>query len=220
MKIACISDTHGQFDQEIPEADLYIFAGDLTNYGMQDFVSPQIINEGYDWLCQIASKGPLLAVRGNHDIAISKDWWESIPGLTYVNHKTYKYYGLKFHGESQTVCFDAPYMKLQWTDMTDDPALDYAVFSFGPVDIVISHGPPFSLLDNAGYDIESKAWVHIGSLGLLEYINTWHPMLVICGHVHSQYGRMTYGSTEIVNTAGRWTIIEIDTKEKTINAVH
>ena len=36
MKIVCISDTHGQYPDNVPDGDILIHAGDITKYGEEN----------------------------------------------------------------------------------------------------------------------------------------------------------------------------------------
>lgn len=64
--------------------------------------------------------------------------------------------------------------------------------------ILVSHCPPYNVLDSAIRFGERN----IGSLALHEFIQKKQPILVICGHVHSQGGNTEkIGSTLVINAA-------------------
>jgi hypothetical protein len=66
----------------------------------------------------------------------------------------------------------------------------------GGTDILITHGPPFGILD-----IEMGKQQHAGDPQLLEAVNRVKPRLHIFGHIHGGYGTTTTGFTKFVNAA-------------------
>ncbi len=42
---------------------------------------------------------------------------------------------------------------------------------------------------------------HVGSTALTEALERVQPLLMVCGHVHSGYGRYRLGVTEVINAA-------------------
>ena len=72
MKIVCISDTHGRHEHLtsklmgniLPEGDLLLHAGDLTNVGGKGEVEGVL-----DWLIEIAPRYThgVVFIAGNHD---------------------------------------------------------------------------------------------------------------------------------------------------------
>lgn len=63
------------------------------------------------------------------------------------------------------------------------------------VDIVVSHQPPYSILDlNPHYG-------HFGSPTLLKKVKTWQPKFHFFGHIHEAYGRLYEEGTTFINAA-------------------
>jgi Icc-related predicted phosphoesterase len=77
-------------------------------------------------------------------------------------------------------------------------------------DILISHGPPRGYGDHSG---RSDGQPHVGSTALTEAIERIQPRLMVCGHIHSGYGRYWLGDTEIVNAA------HVDDDYRPVNSV-
>jgi len=63
-------------------------------------------------------------------------------------------------------------------------------------DILITHGPPFGILDCA-----SRSNIHEGCPELLEAVLLVKPRLHVFGHIHHGYGTRSTGDTLFVNAA-------------------
>ncbi|KAK9776593.1 putative Calcineurin-like phosphoesterase [Seiridium cardinale] len=68
IKIVCLSDTHDGIVDSVPEGDLLIHAGDLTNSGTAAAIQKQV-----DWLASLGHKHKVL-IGGNHDCHLDKSW--------------------------------------------------------------------------------------------------------------------------------------------------
>jgi Icc-related predicted phosphoesterase/uncharacterized protein YprB with RNaseH-like and TPR domain len=85
--------------------------------------------------------------------------------------------------------------------------------------IIVSHPPPFGILDKGIRFAENdKGYHNIGSTALLEHIQTNDIQLVVCGHCHSHGGlSQKHNDTIVVNVAshdnsgaeGRFALIDI-----------
>jgi Icc-related predicted phosphoesterase len=241
IKILAIADIHDDFEafapETLPAADLCLIAGDLTNYGkrgewqLQEADAQRILREWPEalalatwqgnemkrakaWIEKMALRYPTLWIPGNHDIGVDNATFGSIPGCTGILQQTVEFHGFRLYGVSMCPCYDAPFLAAQWDYMTADPVMERAAYDFEPVDIVVSHCPPFACLDSGG-SVPGGGSVPIGSRALLDYIRKHAPRLVICGHVHEARGYARIGRTEIVNVAATWRIIEIEPEVRT-----
>ncbi|KAF2997582.1 hypothetical protein E8E13_002350 [Curvularia kusanoi] len=61
LRIVCISDTHNLIPTDVPDGDILIHAGDMTNGGSVAEIQAQI-----DWLCSLPHR-EIVVVAGNHD---------------------------------------------------------------------------------------------------------------------------------------------------------
>jgi Icc-related predicted phosphoesterase len=61
IRVVCISDTHNHIPEDVPEGDLLIHAGDMTNDGSVAEIQRQI-----DWLCSLPHR-EIVVIAGNHD---------------------------------------------------------------------------------------------------------------------------------------------------------
>jgi len=83
---------------------------------------------------------------------------------------------------------------------------------FGKLDILLTHVPPYGVLDRVESKIIPPSWVgrHAGSRAILEYIQSKQPEYVFCGHIHESEGYERVGRTQVYNLGtGGYKIIEM-----------
>jgi len=83
---------------------------------------------------------------------------------------------------------------------------------FGKLDILLTHVPPYGVLDQVNSKVIPPSWVgrHAGSKIVLEYIRSTKPGYVICGHIHEAEGSERVGGSQVYNLgAGSFKIIEL-----------
>jgi Icc-related predicted phosphoesterase len=179
MKITCVSDLHGSFP-DLPGGEVLIIAGDLT---ARDSVDEYFWFR--DWL-QSQDYEKKILVAGNHDKCIESgrfyfsDQWL---GATYLFDSGTEYKGLKFWGSPWTPWFEYvnplcdAYMLKKELELEEK-------FSKIPedTDILITHGPPFMVLDKTIYK------TNVGSVALLERVKKLKLKYHIFGHIHEAYG--------------------------------
>lgn len=178
MKIVAISDTHDQHRQiKIPNCDLLIVAGDFTSRrdpSIADYV------EFNDWLhSQPAER--IIVVAGNHDTLFEKRnefAREILTNATYLEDSGTKIGGLNFWGSPWTPFFN------HWAFMKPDEFL-HEYWNEIPdfTDVLITHGPPWGVLD-VNTDGEN-----CGSFSLKEKLETLKPKAHIFGHIHESKGK-------------------------------
>ena len=212
MQILAISDVHGRFSQfnpaSLPEADLCVVAGDMTNRGRRD---PAEWRSFLFWWQELRRRYHVLWIPGNHDLHVQQGelsghrchcLWNKVIGRD----------GLSFYGVSMSPAYDMPELASQWANMTTRWEVEEAAYAMPKVDIVVSHCPPYGILDAAGLTkYADGTWEKrsIGSNALRNYIDREKPRLVICGHVHGCAGAVLYGQTAVVNVAETWALIEV-----------
>lgn len=186
MRIYAIADQHGNLELKIPPCDLLIHAGDVC----RDFAPRTAIGSDrqliwfdtkwHDWLARQPVER-CIVTWGNHDFIYTKR-----------SHAV---------AVDETVTVDgvniwfSPWSKEfnHWAWMKEDADL-LAIYDRIPAgtDIIVSHQPPYGygdtvdvryLLPGDGGDR------HQGSRSLLAAIDRVKPRAVICGHIHSGYGK-------------------------------
>ncbi|KAF9054543.1 metallophosphoesterase domain-containing protein 1 [Panaeolus papilionaceus] len=193
IRIVCISDTHDtQFCQpSLPEGDILIHAGDLTNSGTRlqlDNVLTWLESQPHPYKVFIA---------GNHDKCLQDvDTIQHIsstyPSLTYLcNSSTsisVRGRSLLVHGSPYTPkhgsgVFQYPRSSPHNYLPTGDPATELEstrIWSSIPfmTDVLVTHGPPFGHLDQEG----------MGCYPLLKALWRVQPKAHIFGHIHASRG--------------------------------
>ncbi len=79
---------------------------------------------------------------------------------------------------------------------------------FGRVDILVTHVPPYGILDTVNSRLARPEWAgrHAGSKAILQYIRRYQPRYVFCGHIHEAEGTENVGQTQVYNLGqgGHW----------------
>ncbi len=96
--------------------------------------------------------------------------------------------------------------------LRDTQAVNRVLSRFGKLDILVTHVPPYGVLDRVDSVTVPPSWVgrHAGSGTILEYIQSKQPEYVFCGHIHEAEGYERVGRTQVYNLgAGGYKIIEM-----------
>lgn len=179
INVCCISDTHGLHSELVlPAADVLIHAGDFTNYGELERVT-----EFLSWYREQPAPIKLLTC-GNHEVEIShmlpvlRDACEEAGVHLLINSGMTLPNGMKAWGSP---C--CPRYGRGWAFMREDDDLN-EVWNQIPwgVDILITHGPPYEVLDL------SETKVRCGSQTLRRMVELVQPQLHVFGHIHEGTG--------------------------------
>ncbi len=196
MIIDCISDLHG-CKPALQGGDLLIIAGDLTtsdkDYQYRSF---------YEWLDD-QDYNKKIVIAGNHDEYCYECYKNKcIPfGMSKVEYlcdSGSEFKGLKIWGSPWTPTF------LDWHFMKDHGEPIRQMWDLIPddIDILITHGPPFGILDQV--NLSSKA-NNGKSAGCEELRNTLDRLknlkLHVFGHIHEGYGQITVNGVIHVNAS-------------------
>lgn len=204
MKLIAISDTHNRHGKlKIPKCDILIHAGDWTSMGykheVEDFAK---------WINEQPAKHIVL-VPGNHELKFEESFPESREWVT--NHCSKAHLlvdesvvidGIKIHGSPVTPWFcdwawnrssgkDGYHMngksffpkpiKPHWDKIPDD------------TNILITHGPPYGILDETTY---ANGDPKPGNLGCEELMNRIKELkdldLHFFGHIHAPGGTQVH----------------------------
>lgn len=180
MKILCISDTHG-FHRElfIPKnIDMIIHAGDSTNY-WELYKNEQEFEDFLDWYSNTHVKYKVL-IAGNHDHSLIKQYNKDKvqkSGIIYLEHESIVIEGIKIFGSPYTPTFGS------WFFMVNTWKMDkYWSAIDKDTDILVTHGPPYGILD---LTIDRNRDLKLcGDKSLLNHVKEIKPKYHVFGHIH------------------------------------
>lgn len=183
VKIIATSDFHSTLPT-ISECDLLLICGDICPDGSPTFQAYWLDGVFRKWLEKVPAK-EIIGIAGNHDLI-----FERAPSLVpsglrwhYLKDQMIEQFGLKIYGTPWQLpfwgAFNCPEATLRE---------HYAQIPKG-IDILISHSPPYGILDEVPHDNEEIGYVrHTGSLALRNKIFEIKPQLFVCGHIHCAFG--------------------------------
>jgi Icc-related predicted phosphoesterase len=186
-------------------------------------------------LKHLSERIPVLCVHGNADIAdddiagVNKATKAKIPlfesalaklkNQVFIDYASVELNGVKIAGISHFIEtrwvheFRGGGMEAMLLAMIEEEMARTFFNAVGKVDILVSHQPPYGVLDRVGAKYAPKGWVgkHAGSRLLLDYISKHKPRYVICGHIHEARGVKKVGKTTVINAGccGDWQRLEI-----------
>lgn len=142
MEIVHISDTHGNHSNlNLPRGDVLVHSGDFSD------TSYEIETASFlDWF-RVQPFEHKILIGGNHDATLSECKGEELShynfeGIHYLNETELMIDGLKFYGSPRTPCeFSMAFVYLEseaqheWNNLPAD------------VDVLITHGPVYGVLD-------------------------------------------------------------------------
>jgi predicted phosphodiesterase len=201
IRITVISDTHSKHEQltnHLPGGDLIICSGDISSMGyFNELIS----------FCKWFNKLPYdykVFIAGNHDfcfqdsIQISSMIVEEYYNVDYLEDNlllmypeeysnSIKIYGTPWQPEFMNWAFNLPRNGEELKEKWDLIPIN--------TDILITHGPPFGILD-----VKGKT-EHLGCELLRDRIDIIKPKIHIFGHIHTGYGYMFKNGTHFINAS-------------------
>lgn len=207
MKILTVSDVverklySSKAVERFQGVDLILSCGDLPLYYLEFLVSSFNV--------------PLYYVYGNHHaspmLTVSGDEVKTPGGCINIDNSFVQFRGLSLlgfegcmrynDGQKQYTEFQMS-RKIFWMK----PRLWLHKFTHHPIDIVITHAPPFGIHDKPDL-------CHRGFKSFLRLIDVFHPRYFIHGHTHrytlQDEWKTQHGSTTVINTCG-YRVLEIE----------
>lgn len=199
LVISAFSDTHNKHKKIVlPECDLAIFSGDFSTLGYR-----KELRLFLSWLSKQTQCKKIVFIAGNHDLCFDKskdtitgaDLWlpdmltefnvntsgiDNDSRIIYLENSSINLYGLNIWGSPITPDFNPARwafnksrgrnISMVWDSIPDD------------TDIVITHGPPFKILDFVDFNRE-----YAGCIDLAKRIKEVKPKLHVFGHIHENF---------------------------------
>jgi len=189
VRIVAIADTHALHRAiSIPDGDILVHAGDITNTGALDDVAD--FNE---YVGSLPHRHKIV-IAGNHDFCFERDPEGSAALLTncvYLQDEPVTIEGVVFYGSPWQPWF------YDWAfNLERGPAIrEKWDLIPGDVDVLITHGPPF------GHGDETTRGERVGCRDLLDAIERVQPQLHVFGHIHEGAGTYRDGRTTFINAS-------------------
>ena len=186
MKIIFLSDTHNKHRKvNLPPGDILLHGGDVCNgreEQLRDFL---------DWLASQPHSFKVF-IGGNMDRPLEKDpdyWRTQLPENTfYLENELLELEGLHIWGSPMIPQFVGAFNRQR------GPEID-AYWQEIPagLDILLTHTPPFQILDR------TSLGMHVGCKDLARRLPDLHPSYHLFGHVHEAYGMERSEHTTFMN---------------------
>eukprot|EP00051_Salpingoeca_urceolata_P019658 m.289751 g.289751 ORF g.289751 m.289751 type:complete len:354 (+) comp19461_c1_seq17:152-1213(+) len=197
VRVVCVSDTHNQHDGvEVPHGDILLHAGDLTRHG-----TAEELKAVDAWLATLPHPHKIV-VAGNHDMGLDPELPSldvagrravtlpptSLSNCTYVNNGLVECCGLRIFCSPQSLlklpsrttarAFAKPPadMDAHWKHVPDG------------VDVLVTHGPPLGILDQALSGSLFGTGGQAGCRALRTAVARARPRMHVFGHIHEAYG--------------------------------
>jgi Icc-related predicted phosphoesterase len=221
MRVICISDTHTKHREmelynPLPQGDVLIHAGDLSNRGSQ-----RDVEEFIEWFGGLEGFKNKIFIAGNHDFSFENasgvrsniidpyQWFRDIIneeylsklGIVYLEDSGFlinderfsrpiKIWGSPWQPEFYNWAFNLPRngeeLKEKWDLIPND------------TDVLITHGPPYDCRD---FVPPSYGGEKVGCELLRKRVDEVKPSLHVFGHIHYAYGSAYIGDTLFVNAS-------------------
>ncbi len=194
INITLISDTHLVFNDvnSLPGGDILIHAGDVSKRGR--------IDEIYEFLTffeSIPNYKHKVFIAGNHDFRFEDDpnsimeLLNRFPNLNYLENKLIEIEGIKIWGSPIQPWFH----DWAFNRTRGDQIKKYWDMIPADIDILVTHGPPFGILDR------TRTGERVGCEDLLESLKRIKPKIHVFGHIHEGYGTIERDDVLFVNAS-------------------
>lgn len=189
LKLVLLSDTHELHREvDVPAGDILIHAGDFTMFSK----SMKAIEDFNDWLGELPHRHKII-VPGNHEFFLEADASRRslLSNATILINEGIDVHGLRLWGTPVTPLYGSAF---GLSSPEDRKRLCGQIPE--DTDILISHGPPFGILDSA-----PDSGLHAGCRELADAVTRLRPKLHVFGHVHGAYGMFQTEHTTFVNAS-------------------
>lgn len=201
MNITFISDTHWIIKNPdelqilidlLPGGPCLVHSGDVSGRGTLAEVTAFL-----KWFDSLPYTNKIF-IAGNHDFYFEVASSDSIqelldqyPSITYLKDSEIIIDGIKFWGSPYTPEFN------NWAfNMNDSELIEHWNKIPDDVDVLITHGPPYNILDKTYYTNEN-----VGCKALLIKLQTIKPQVHVFGHIHEGRGLIEQDGITYINAS-------------------
>jgi len=197
MKVLAVVDTHGsrkamkEIKRKAKEADIIVCCGDITVFGIEQ---QRIINE----LDELGKD--VLMLHGNHELESElRRQCRNSKNIKFMHRALLKKKGVVFlgYGGGGFALKDLRFEK--WAKTAEKK------IKKGEKIVLLLHGPPYGTKVD-----ELTKGTYCGNKSYTEWIKKKQPKLVVCGHIHENFGRKDkIGKSLIVNPGPFGVIVDV-----------
>ncbi len=202
MRVLASGDIHGDIKRieelaaqaERENVDLVILTGDITNFNMStdNLIGPfKKVNK------------KVLLIPGNHEPVATADFLAELYGIKNIHGYSVRYKDIGIFGAGG--CTEVgPSPMLGEKEMFDLLQQGFEKIAYLKKKIMITHEHP------AGSTIEKFTNFFEGSAAVKKAIDTFHPDILLCSHVHEAEGlEEMIGTTKVISVGKRGKILDI-----------
>jgi len=195
----------------------------------------EIINSSRKVMKQLSKKASIYWIHGNVETDLDKEIRKLKLGIPFIkditkiknvhliNNRVVKYKGVKIAGFKfyrGLNWFDR--LKLRFNGVSKEELMEFKkeeenarkfFNKIGHVDILLTHNPPYKILDKVDNPEAPKEYqgINAGSKLILKYCRKYKPKYILFGHIHEAKGELKKGETTYINLGsdGDYKIINI-----------
>jgi Icc-related predicted phosphoesterase len=185
--LCIISDTHRKHREvTIPDCDILIHCGDFCSFQCADL---RTLDDADSWFAESPAKH-VVCIGGNHDFLLQSREFR-FAHAQFLEDTLVEVAGLSIYGSPW--CPDLAGFAYHATSA--ELLERWRQIPMG-VDILITHTPPFGLLD-----LPTSGAIHLGCPLLREELDRIRPRVHVFGHVHASHGMYQTPETHYINAA-------------------
>ena len=206
IKIAAISDLHGQLPEEIEKCDYLLIAGDIVPLKIQCYSKESkawFSGEFMDWAKSLPVNKKIICTAGNHDFWAERhgDELKKIlfdNGMIYLENDFWADENIEVYGSPLCKPF-GNWAFMRPIDIQEEAFGDIHFKHLAPTTILLTHDAPFGVSDIILQ--KNCMWAdgrHIGNKALTTLVEREQPDYMLHGHLHSTNHDVEYiGKTEV-----------------------
>jgi len=185
--LCIVSDTHRKHREvTIPHCDILIHCGDFCSFQRAEIPT---LDDADSWFAE-SPANQVVCIGGNHDFALQHREFE-FSHARFLEDELVEIDGLRIYGTPW-----CPYLSGFAYYATSDELLEHWKQIPSGIDILITHTPPFGLLD-----LPTSGTINLGCPHLREELKRIRPRLHVFGHVHASHGILETSGTLYINAA-------------------